>query len=127
MYPIAIYLAVGLIDIGFTIYGVLGRGADYYKDLIALGVATFITVYLALAATSGTVIVSDGHVMISSEDGLGNTTTTYSDPSIMQDDGLMWIGFVIAAIQGIFLLFEIVETVEDYYAQKAERLLGGFD
>jgi hypothetical protein len=126
MYSLGIYLCIAFIDIVLTVYAVLKKNADYYKDLIALGAAAFITVYLALAATSGTVILTSSHVQTIATVG-DTSTVVYAPPIVMQDDGLMWIGFVIAAIQGIFLLFEIVETVEDYYAQKADRLLGGFD
>ena len=123
MYPLGVYLFIGVIDAAVTIYSISSKGTQYYKDLIALGIATFLTVYLAIAAVSGTVIISDGHAITSFDDGLGNTTTAYTTPVVMQDDGLMWIGIIVAAIQGLFLLFEIVETVEDYYAQKAENLI----
>ena len=103
MYPSGIFLFIAVIDMFMTWYGVVEKGADYYKDLIALGVATFLTVYLSLASVSGTVMI---------------TTSSF-----MQDDGLMWIGFIIATAQGLFTLMEILEAVQDYRTQKRERLL----
>jgi hypothetical protein len=98
------------------------KNSDYYKDLIALGAATFITLYLAIAAVSGTVILSSSHVQTIATVG-DTSTVVYAPATVIQDDGLMWIGVIIAVIQGLFLMFEIVETVEDYYAQKAESLI----
>jgi hypothetical protein len=103
MYSIGIFLFIAVIDVLFTNYALSEKGADYYKDLIALGIATFLTVYLALAASSGTVML---------------TATTY-----LMDAGLMWIGFIIATAQGFILLLEVIETVQDYYAQKMQRLI----
>ena len=122
MYSLGIYLCIAFIDIVLTIYAVMKKNSDYYKDLIALGAATFITLYLAIAAVSGTVILSASHVQTIAT--IGDTSTVvYAPPTVIQDDGLMWIGIIVAVIQGLFLLFEIVETVEDYYAQKAENLI----
>jgi hypothetical protein len=103
MYSLALYLFLALIDINLTWYAVFEKGSDYYKDLIALGIATFISVYMAVAASSGTVMLS---------------STTY-----LSDAGLMWIGIIIAVAQGFILLLEIIETIQDYYAQKVQRLI----
>jgi hypothetical protein len=122
MYSLGIFLFIAFIDVALTLYAILKKGADYYKDLIALAAATFITVYLAIAAVSGTVILSSSHVQTIATVG-DTSTVVYAPATVIQDDGLMWIGIIIAVIQGIFLLLEIVETVEDYYAQKAESLI----
>ena len=122
MYSLGIYLCIAFIDIVLTVYAMWKKGADYYKDLIALGAAVFITLYLAMAAVSGTVILTSSHVQTIATVG-DTSTVVYAPPVVMQDDGLMWIGIIVATIQGFFLAFEIVETVEDYYAQKAENLI----
>lgn len=101
MYSENIFLFVAVIDILLTFYAVSSKKSDYYKDLIALGLATFLSVYLAQAAASGVVILN------------GPTTQSY-----LMDAGLMWIGYLIAVCQGFILLLEGIETVQDYYAQK---------
>ena len=103
MYPVGVFLFLAVIDMFMTWYGVVEKGADYYKDLIALGIAAFMTVYLSLACVSGTVMLTD---------------TTQ-----LNDAGLMWLGFIIAIAQGIILLLEYIEAREDREAQKQERLI----
>lgn len=104
MYSVGIFLFVAVIDIFMTWYGVVEKGADYYKDLVALFIATFLSLYLAICSVSGTVMLTDA-------------------PTYLQDDGLMWIGILIAMAQAVFLLVEIVEAVQDYKEQKRTRLL----
>lgn len=103
MYSLGLYLFLAFIDINLTWYAMFEKGADYYKDLMALGLATFITVYLAVAAASGTVLLS---------------STTQ-----LEDAGLMWIGIIIAVAQGFILVLEIIETIQDYYAQKMRSMI----
>ena len=78
MYSLGIYLCIAFIDIVLTIYAVMKKNSDYYKDLIALGAATFITLYLAIAAVSGTVILSASHVQTIAT--IGDTSTVVYAP-----------------------------------------------
>lgn len=104
MYTASIFLFIGVIDVLLTWYAVTNKGVDYYKDLMALGLATFLTVYLAYSSAAGVVMITDtGYLM---------------------DGGLMWIGYLIAAAQGFILILEVIETVQDYYAQRMQRLIG---
>jgi arginine exporter protein ArgO len=104
MYSVGVFLFIAVIDVFMTWYGVVEKGSDYYKDLIALFLATFLSLYLAICSVSGTVLLT-------------------SAPTYLQDDGLMWIGILIAVAQGFVLLLEIVEAVQDYKEQKKSRLL----
>lgn len=104
MYPVGIFLFIAVIDMFLTWYGVVENGADYYKDLIAVSIATFLSVYLAIASVSGTVLLT-------------------SLPSYLQDDGLMWIGILVAAAQGYITLMAIMEAIQDYRDQKREKLI----
>lgn len=104
MYPVGIFLFVAVIDMFLTWYGVVEKGADYYKDIIALSFATFITLYLALASVSGTVLLT-------------------SAPTYLQDNGLMWLGILVAFAQGVITLFEIMEAVQDYREQQHAKLV----
>ena len=103
MYSVDIYLFIAILDLVLTLYAVGNKNADYYKDLFAMGLATFLTVYLSYAAAAGVVL-------------LDGTTR-------LQDGGLMWIGYLIAFIQGVFLLLEILETIQDYLGQTRQRLI----
>lgn len=105
MYPVGVFLFIAVIDMFMTWYGVVEKGADYYKDIAALIIATFMTVYLSLASVSGTVML---------------TSVTY-----LNDPGLMWMGFIIAAAQGYFTLMEYLEAREDREKEKRDRLIGG--
>ena len=112
MYPIELFVFMAAVDIGLTVFAVTNKNTDYYKDLIALGLATFITVFLSQSIISGSVFVYSG-------DSSGITM------SYIQDAGLMWIGYLLAGCQGFILLLEGVETVQDYFAQKnMKRLIG---
>jgi hypothetical protein len=104
MYSVGIFLFIAVIDIFMTWYAVVEKGADYYKDLVALFIASFLSMYLAICTVSGTVMMT-------------------SAPTFLDDAGLMWIGIIVAAAQGVFLLVEIVEAVQDYREQKKERLI----
>src|SRR5512138_1485503 len=100
MYTTDIYLFIGVVDILLTIYAVLAKGTDYYKELIALFIAGILSVYLGVAATTGTVILSDSN-------------------GYLNDAGLMWVGIIIAATQGFFLLMEFLEERQ---ARKEEKM-----
>jgi arginine exporter protein ArgO len=104
MYPVGVFLFVAVIDMFLTWYGVVENGADYYKDLIAVSIATFLSVYLAVASVSGTVLLT-------------------SAPSYLQDAGLMWLGIIVATAQGYITVMAIMEAVEDYRDQKREKLM----
>ena len=101
MYPIDIYLMFVAIDGLLCIFSVFAKGSDYYKDIAALAFATFLSVYLGLVSVSGT-----------ATDMLGIP---------IQDDGLMWLWYIIAVIQGVFLLMELVEAYEEHIAGKQDR------
>jgi hypothetical protein len=101
MFPIEIYIAILVIDGLLTLYGVIFTGTEYWKNIVSLALATFFTVYIALISISGTV--------------------TYYDGSLIQDDGLMWIFFIIAAIQGIYTLIESAESYELYILKKEDK------
>lgn len=103
MFPVGVYLFLAFIDINLMWYAMFEKGADYYKDLMALGIATLITVYMSVAATSGTVMLSSTEVM--------------------HDPALMWIGIIIAVAQGFIFCIEVLETIVDYYANKHPRLI----
>lgn len=101
MYPVDIYLVIIAIDGLLSIFAVFAKGSDYYKDIAALAFASFLSVYLAMASVSGTAMGSDG--------------------TPIMDDGLMWLFIIIATIQGIFLLLELVEAYEEHVAGKNEK------
>lgn len=103
MYPVGVFLFIAVIDMFLTWYGVVEKGADYYKDIAALVIATFLTAYLAIVSVSGTVML---------------TSTTY-----LNDAGLMWIGFIVAATQAYITLMEYLEAREERETEKRERLL----
>ena len=108
MYPIEIYLMVAAIDGVLTIFSMLEKGTGYYEDLfgvsnivnmVALGVADFLSIYLALVSVSGTASLNGVPIM---------------------DDGLMWIWMILAVIQGIFILLEIMEAYVEHLHGKEE-------
>jgi hypothetical protein len=99
MYPIEIFLMVVAIDGLLSAYATISKGTDYYKDVVALGFACFLSVYLALVSIAGTAI-----------DCAGNP---------IMDDGLMWIFIIIAVIQGIFVMMELIEAYEEHLHNKA--------
>lgn len=103
MYTAGIFLFLAVVDMFLTWYGVVEKGSDYYKDLVSLVIATLITVYLSLASVSGTVIL----------------TTSMS----LNDMGLMWLGFLIAAAQVYITLMEYLEAREERANEKRDRLL----
>ena len=103
MFPVGVYLFLAFIDINLMWYAMFEKGADYYKDLMALAIATTMTFYMAVAAVSGSVQLS---------------TST-----VMHDPALMWIGIIIGVAQAFILVIEIIETVQDYYAQRMQRLI----
>jgi len=104
MYPVGIFLFIAVIDMFLTWYGVVENGADYYKDLVAVSIATFLSVYLAVASVSGTVLLT-------------------SEPSYLLDNGLMWIGILIATAQGYITVMAIMEAIQDYREQQHARLI----
>jgi arginine exporter protein ArgO len=103
MYPVGVFLFIAVIDMFLTWYGVVENGADYYKDIIAMSIATFLSVYLAVASVSGTVLLT-------------------SSPTYLQDNGLMWIGILVAVAQGYITVMAIMEAVQDYREQRHARL-----
>jgi hypothetical protein len=109
MYPIEIFLAILVIDGVLSIYSIMDKGSGSYREMlgfsnivniIALGFATFLSVYLALVSVSGTASLNGIPVM---------------------DDGLMWIFIVIAVIQGVFVLMELLEAYAEHLAGKEEK------
>ena len=139
MYTIEVFLAILAIDGILTLYAVLAKGSDYYKDIAAIIFAGFLSCYLALVCVSGTVVyyndnVSDVLTLQTNEtfamdpsvgvDTDSNTTHsryTYAPNHVMQDDGLMWIFIIIATIQGYFALLMGIEAYNEYVAGKADR------
>ena len=141
MYTIEVFLAILAIDGILTLYAVLAKGSDYYKDIAAIIFAGFLSCYLALVCVSGTVVyyndnVSDVLAIQTNEtfppgthpdvevDVVFNTTHydyAYAPNPVMQDDGLMWIFLIIAVIQGYFALLMGIEAYNDYVAGKVER------
>ena len=110
MYPIEIFQAILVIDGLLTVYGILSKGADYWKNIVALGFATFLSVYLATVSISGTAFVYSAI-----------TNSTSLATQAISDDGLMWIFYIIATIQGIYTLVEGAEAYELYIARKEDR------
>jgi hypothetical protein len=102
MYPIEIYLMIAVIDGGLSLFSLLEKGMGDYQDLfgisnivniVALIIADFLSVYLALVSVSG-------------------TATLNGIP--MQDGGLMWIWMIIAVVQGVFILLELMEAYVEH-------------
>lgn len=140
MYTIEVFLAILAIDGILTLYAVVAKGSDYYKDIAAIIFAGFLSCYLALVCVSGTVVyyndnVSDVFVTNTNmtyppgeavrydlEYNNSRYAYTYAAPNrVMQDDGLMWIFIIIAVIQGYFALLMGIEAYNDYVAGKADR------
>lgn len=104
MYPIEIYFLVAIVDILLTLYAETMSGlVDFWKDITAQLIATFLTFYLASVSISGTV--------------------TYNGTALLQDDGLMWILIIAGVVQSIYMLISIIEAYEEYKSGKEERLL----
>jgi hypothetical protein len=111
MFPIEIYLAIILIDGLLTVYGVVSVGVDYWKNIVALFFAGFLSVYIAMVSVAGSAYVY-----------ATNQTISVSTLPI-QDDGLMWIFYMFATAQGIYLFVEGVEAYELYIHKRKERQL----
>ena len=138
MYTIEVFLAILAIDGILTLYAVLAKGSDYYKDIAAIIFAGFLSCYLALVCVSGTVVYYNdsplsvrtlytnasyppGEVKYDLEYNQTVSNYTYRPNHVMQDDGLMWIFLIIATIQGYFALLMSIEAYNDYVAGKADR------
>lgn len=141
MYTIEVFLAILAIDGILTLYAVMAKGSDYYKDIAAIIFAGFLSCYLALVCVSGTVVYYENTVTdvlaIHTNETLPagthplsvsvtdfNTTHydyTYAPNPVMQDGGLMWIFLIIGTIQGYFALLMGLEAYNDYVAGKADR------
>ena len=109
MFPIEIYLAIIVLNGLLTLYGVISVGVDYWKNIVALFFAGFLSVYLALVSVAGSAYVY-----------AANQTASVSTLPI-QDDGLMWIFYMFATAQFIYLFVEGVEAYELYIHKKNEK------
>jgi glucan phosphoethanolaminetransferase (alkaline phosphatase superfamily) len=137
MYPVWIYLMIIVIDGALTFLSLVKVGAGSYRDMlgfsnitsiVVLGLATFLSVYLALASVSGTTYAyASSNNFTYAINTTGNTTnvTMVGNPGVatspIMDDGLMWIWYLIAVIQAIFVLLEILEAYAEHLAGKEER------
>jgi len=137
MYPIWIYILIVVIDCILTLVSLIHLGNESYRDMlgfsnvvsiVALGFAGFLSVYLALVSVSGTAYVyaeSNNFTYVINTTGNTTNTTMVGTPGVamqpIMDDGLMWIWYIIAAIQGIFVMLEILEAYAEHIAGKEDR------
>lgn len=130
MYPIEIFLAILVIDGLLCVYAVVDNGAKYYKNIIAWGLACFLSIYLAIVSVAGTVSIQTMQIknmtvqnLTANSSAVVNTVYTYNPPVVMQDDGLMWIFYILAGIQGFLILLAILEAYEEHLNGKDKENL----
>ena len=119
MYTQAIWIFIGIMDAAIFLYGLSDAGREYWKKEAALVFATFLSIYLASAAVSGTIVTEP----VSQSLTIVNNTTTmaFATPIAVQDDGLMWLCILCAFGQGIYTVNACIEAVEEYYAERDRK------
>jgi hypothetical protein len=101
MFPIEIYITIIAIDGLLTLYAVSVRNTDeWWINTVAYIMSAFFSVYLALVSVSGSAVQS----------GVP-----------LEDAGLMWIFIIVAVIQGILAVVDLLGAHEDYVDEKHEK------
>ncbi len=120
MFPLAVYIFLGMVSIALFLYMFIDNHNLKYGNIVSGWIAGFIAVYIAVASVSGTVVVDYPVQSFISADG--ETTVSYDSPRLMQDDGLMWFWYIMAAIE---TLFSILFSMEAYGEWNKKRILSG--
>ena len=125
MYTIEIFLAILAIDGIVSAYALIDKGAAFYKDIAAWVVSCVLSVYLANVAVSGTVqyfTMQIQNITVQNlTENVTNTIYTYHNPYLLQDDGLMWIFYILAICQAILGALAILDAVENHLANKSDK------
>jgi hypothetical protein len=112
MYPLDIYEIMAMVDVVVFLYAFIDINQKFYGNIIALGVSSLLSYYIAIASISGTVVVNYA------------STTTTGGIDMLQDSGLMWFWLLFAIIQTMFTLYLSYDAYIEYSNDKANTEWG---
>jgi hypothetical protein len=109
MFPLEVYELIIVIDAILFLYAFIDINHKFYGNIIALGVATLFSFFLALVSVSGSIIINYA------------SSTTTGGVDYLNDSSLMWIFILLGIIEAAFTLYLAYDAYTEYLNERKLR------